>query len=211
LANRINSDLQNNILIKTEMEEAMRELKILVVNNYGQFCHLIHRAVRDLDMDTKIIPNTTPIEDILAEEPDGLILSGGPEMDRAGLCFDYVRKIDLPILGICLGHQAIALAYGGHVHVGEKGGYAEVEIEVLEEDDILRGLGQKTTVWASHADEVAIIPESFIHLARSDICEIEAMRHPTKPLYGVQWHPEVSHTKEGEKLLTNFLEVCDQY
>lgn len=211
MANRINSDLQNNILIKTEMEEAMRELKILVVNNYGQFCHLIHRAVRDLDMDTKIIPNTTPIEDILAEEPDGLILSGGPEMDRAGLCFDYVRKIDLPILGICLGHQAIALAYGGHVHAGEKGGYAEVEIEVLEEDDILRGLGPKTTVWASHADEVAIIPESFIHLARSDICEIEAMRHPTKPLYGVQWHPEVSHTKEGEKLLTNFLEVCDQY
>jgi GMP synthase (glutamine-hydrolysing) len=211
LANRINSDLQNNILIKTEMEEAMRELKILVVNNYGQFCHLIHRAVRDLDMDTKIIPNTTPIEDILAEEPDGLILSGGPEMDRAGLCFDYVRKIDLPILGICLGHQAIALAYGGHVHAGEKGGYAEVEIEVLEEDDILRGLGPKTTVWASHADEVAIIPESFIHLARSDICEIEAIRHPTKPLYGVQWHPEVSHTKEGEKLLTNFLEVCDQY
>ena len=211
MANRINSDLQNNILIKTEMEEAMRELKILVVNNYGQFCHLNHRAVRDLDMDTKIIPNTTPIEDILAEEPDGLILSGGPEMDRAGLCFDYVRKIDLPILGICLGHQAIALAYGGHVHAGEKGGYAEVEIEVLEEDVILRGLGPKTTVWASHADEVAIIPESFIHLARSDICEIEAMRHPTKPLYGVQWHPEVSHTKEGEKLLTNFLEVCDQY
>lgn len=189
----------------------MRELKILVINNYGQFCHLIQRAVRDLDMETKIIPNTTPIEDILAEEPDGLILSGGPEMERAGLCFDYAREIDLPILGICLGHQAIALAYGGHVHAGKKGGYAEVEIEVLEEDDILRGLGPKTTVWASHADEVAIIPEGFIHLARSDICEIEAMRHPTKPLYGVQWHPEVSHTKQGEKLLTNFLEVCDQY
>jgi GMP synthase (glutamine-hydrolysing) len=124
----------------------MKELKILVVNNYGQFCHLIHRAVRDLDMDTKIIPNTMPIEDILTEEPDGLILSGGPEMDRAGLCFDYVREIDLPILGICLGHQAIALAYGGHVHAGKKGGYAEVEIEVLEEDDILRGLGPRTTV-----------------------------------------------------------------
>lgn len=189
----------------------MKELKILVVNNYGQFCHLIHRAVRDLDMDTKIIPNTMPIEDILEEEPDGLILSGGPEMDRAGLCFDYVREIDLPILGICLGHQAIALTYGGHVHAGKKGGYAEVEVEVLEEDDILRGLGPRTTVWASHADEVAILPEGFIQLARSDICEVEAMRHPTKPIYGVQWHPEVSHTEKGEELLINFLEICEQY
>ncbi|MCC4770537.1 GMP synthase subunit A [Methanosarcina sp. DH2] len=189
----------------------MRELKILVVNNYGQFCHLIHRAVRDLDMDTKIISNITPVEDILAEKPDGLILSGGPDMERSGLCSDYIREIDIPILGICLGHQAIALAYGGHVHAGKKGGYAEVEIEVLEEDDILRGLGPKTTVWASHADEVAILPEGFIHLARSDVCEIEAMRHPTKPIYGVQWHPEVSHTAQGEKLLMNFFEVCDQY
>lgn len=146
----------------------MERLKILVVNNYGQFCHLIHRAVRDLGMNTKIIPNTMPIEDILAEEPDGLILSGGPEMDRVGLCFDYVREVDLPILGICLGHQAIALAYGGHVHAGNKGGYAEIEIEVLEEDDILRGLGPKTTVWASHADEVAILPEGFIHLGALD-------------------------------------------
>lgn len=189
----------------------MRELKIFVVNNYGQFCHLIHRAVRDLGMESKIIPNTTPVEDILAEEPDGLILSGGPEMERSGLCFDYVREVPFPILGICLGHQAIALAYGGSVRPGKKGGYAEVEIEVLEEDDILRGLGPKTIVWASHADEVAVLPEGFIHLARSEVCEIEAMRHPTKPIYGVQWHPEVSHTKRGEELLMNFFEVCERY
>ena len=189
----------------------MRKIKILVVNNYGQFCHLIYRAARDLDMDTKIISNTMSIEDILAEEPDGLILSGGPEIDRAGLCCDYVREIDLPILGICLGHQIIALTYGGQVHAGKKGGYAEVDIEVIEEDDILRGLGPKITVWASHADEVAIIPEGFIHLARSDICEIEAMRHSIKPIYGVQWHPEVSHTNQGEKMFMNFFEVCDQY
>jgi len=90
----------------------MRELKILVVNNYGQFCHLIQRAVRDLDMDTKIISNTTPIEDILAEEPDGLILSGGPEMDRAGLCFNYVRDIDLPSLESVLGTRLLPWLMG---------------------------------------------------------------------------------------------------
>ena len=82
---------------------------------------------------------------------------------------------------------------------------------MLEEDDILRGLGPRTTVWASHADEVAILPEGFAHLARSEVCEIEAMRHPTKPIYGVQWHPEVSHTEKGEELFINFLEVCEQY
>lgn len=189
----------------------MRTLKILVINNYGQFCHLIHRTVRDLDMETKIIPNTTPIEDVLAEEPDGLILSGGPDMERAGLCCDYIQKVDVPILGICLGHQAISLAYGGCVQAGKKGGYAAIEVEVLEEDEILKGLGPKTTVWASHADEVTVLPKGFIHLARSEICEIEAMRHSIKPIFGVQWHPEVSHTKQGEELMKNFLEVCERY
>ena len=189
----------------------MRELKILVVNNYGQFCHLIHRTVRDLDMDTKIIPNTTPVEDILSQEPDALILSGGPSMERIGLCENYVNEIDLPILGICLGHQLIAKTFGGEVGAGKHGGYADVEVEILDEDDILVGMAPKTSVWASHADEVLKMPENFIQLARSDICEIEAMRHPDRPLYGVQWHPEVAHTQKGEDLFMNFFKVCEDY
>ena len=189
----------------------MRELKILVINNYGQFCHLIHRTVRDLDMDTKIVPNTTSVEDILDEGPDGIILSGGPSMERIGQCQEYVQSIDRPILGICLGHQLIARTYGGQTGCGDHGGYADVEVEIIEEDDILRGLGPRTNVWASHADEVTVLPEGFIHLARSSICEVEAMKHPQRPLYGVQWHPEVAHTKKGEELFMNFFEVCENY
>ncbi|MBP2030108.1 GMP synthase (glutamine-hydrolyzing) [Methanohalophilus levihalophilus] len=189
----------------------MEELKILVINNYGQFCHLIHRTVRDLDMDTKIVPNTTPVDEILAMEPDGLVLSGGPSMERVGFCGDYVKEIDLPILGICLGHQLIALTFGGETGSGEYGGYADVDIEILEEDDILKGLGPKITTWASHADEVTVMPEEFIHLARSEICEVEAMKHPKKPIYGVQWHPEVAHTESGEALFMNFFEVCEKH
>jgi GMP synthase (glutamine-hydrolysing) len=183
-------------------------VKLIVINNYGQFCHLIHRAVRDLDQEVELMKNTSSIEEILANEPDGLILSGGPTLERAGNCAAYVKELDLPILGICLGHQVMALAYGGKVRTGAAGGYAAVEIEILDENDILKGIGPKTNVWASHADEVSSLPPDFIRLARSGICEVEAMKHRTKPLYGVQWHPEVSHTEKGNELFRNFFEVC---
>lgn len=189
----------------------MRELTILVINNYGQFCHLIHRTIRDLDVDTSIVSNTTMVEDIISEQPDGLILSGGPTIERMGICPMYLEKIDVPILGICLGHQIIAKTFGGEIGCGKHGGYADIEIEVTDEDDILKGIGPELSVWASHADEVTVMPEGFIQLARSGICEIEAMRHPEKPIYGVQWHPEVAHTEKGEELFMNFFTVCRRY
>ena len=189
----------------------MSNLKILVVNNYGQFCHLIHRAVRDLGVETGVIANTLSNDDILDMEPDGLIFSGGPTMERIGRAQAMVKEIDVPMLGICLGQQLMASAYGGDIATGKKGGYAAVKIEILDEDEILKGLGPVTNVWASHADEVTRLPPDFIRLARSDICEIEAMRHTTKSLFGVQWHPEVSHTEQGDELLRNFFRVCEQY
>ena len=186
-------------------------VKIIVINNYGQTCHLIHRAVRDLDQEVELMKNTSSITEIFEKEPDGLILSGGPTLERAGNCSAYIREIDLPILGICLGHQVMAQTFGGAVRTGSAGGYAAVEIEILEENDILKGLGPVTKVWASHADEVISLPEYFIKLARSRICEIEAIKHKDKPLFGVQWHPEVSHTEKGNNLFNNFFEVCRNY
>ncbi|MCD1296236.1 GMP synthase [Methanocella sp. CWC-04] len=188
----------------------MEKLKILIINNYGQTCHLIHRSLRDLGMDAKLVPNTSSVEDILKAAPDGLVFSGGPTMDRVGNGEQLIR-IDLPILGICLGHQLMAKTYGGEIRTGHLGGFARIDIEVLEEDDILKGMAPKTVVWASHQDEVAKLPPEFIQLARSNVCEIEAMKHKTKPLYGVQWHPEVSHTEKGIDLLKNFLEVCSSH
>lgn len=186
-------------------------VKIIVINNYGQTCHLIHRAVRDLDQEVELMKNTASIAEILEKEPDGLILSGGPTLERAGNCSTYVMEIDLPILGICLGHQVMARTYGGAVRTGSAGGYAAVSIEILEENDILKGIGPVTKVWASHADEVSKLPSDFMKLARSNVCEVEAMKHRKKPLYGVQWHPEVSHTEKGNDLLMNFFRVCETY
>jgi GMP synthase (glutamine-hydrolysing) len=188
----------------------MDKLKLLVVNNYGQTCHLIHRSLRDLGMDAKLVANTSSVDDILKQQPDGLVFSGGPTMDRAGNGENLI-KIDKPILGICLGHQLMAKAYGGELRTGQYGGFARVDIDVIEEDDILKGIGPKTVVWASHSDEIAKMPPDFVVLARSNICEYEAIRHKSKPLYGVQWHPEVSHTEKGILLLKNFLEVCNSH
>ncbi len=177
---------------------------VLVVNNYGQFNHLIVRSLRDMAQ-TKMISNQTPIEKI---EADGLVLGGGPTLDRAGICREYLKDLEIPILGICLGMQLMGETFGGKVQPGNVGGYAEVQVEILEEDDILKGLPPTIKTWASHSDQVVELPEKFQVLARSDICEIEAMRHIERPLYGVQWHPEVVHTEFGSQVLENFLDVC---
>ena len=192
----------------------MSEIHIVIVSNFGQFNHLIHRALRDIEVldETSITPelvgNALSVDEMAALEPDGVIIGGGPDLGRSGNCAQYLRSMDLPILGICLGHQLMALAYGGKVGRGACGGYASVAVEVLKENDILQGMPHRMGVWASHMDEVSELPPHFERLARSDVCEIEAMRHTSKPMYGVQWHPEVSHTENGVQMLQNFLGVC---
>ncbi len=177
-------------------------LPICVVNNFGQFNHLIHRALRDLDIDAALVPNTTPPEEI-REACRGIILGGGPSIDRAGNCSRYL-DLGLPVLGICLGLHIIANRFGGKVHTGQKGGYGPVDVEICENDEILAGYPQKISVWASHADEVSHVPLGFTLLARSSICTNEAIAFPEKQIYGLQWHPEVSHTFEGKRVFENF-------
>jgi len=180
-------------------------LPIYVVNNYGQFNHLIHRALRDLDIEISMIPNTTPPAEV-ANGCRGIILGGGPTIERAGLCAQYL-DLGLPVLGICLGLHIIAKKFGGDVHAGKSGGYGSVEVEILEEDTVLRGYPGAIPVWASHADEVCRIPDGFVRLARSNICEAEAIACERKQIFGLQWHPEVSHTFEGRRVFENFNKI----
>jgi len=180
-------------------------LPIYVVNNFGQFNHLIHRALRDLEIEATIIPNTTPAEQV-GEECRGIILGGGPAIERAGNCSQYL-DLGLPVLGICLGLHIIATKFGGMVHPGRSGGYGPVEVEICEPDDILAGYPSKINVWASHADEVSQIPSTFTCLARSNICSAESIALSEKKIYGLQWHPEVSHTFEGYRVFENFNKI----
>jgi len=180
--------------------------RIVVVDNHGQFTHLEHRALRDAGVDTDIVDNTTPPADL---DVDGLVLSGGPDMDRIGRCGEYL-EMDVPVLGICLGMQIMATELGGAVDSGDYGGYADVTVRIVDADDpVVGSLAPETRVWASHADEVKEVPEGFTRTATSDVCDVEAMSDTDRDLYGVQWHPEVAHTERGEEVFENFVAICE--
>ena len=186
-------------------------MKILVINNHGQYNHRIYRSLHYLKYPAEIIPNSTPLEDVRNENPSGIILGGGPTIERAGNSQQYVEELDCPILGICLGHQIIAQVYGGDIGSAGIESYARNTITILDKDDIFQGLGETMDVWTSHKDEVKTLPEDFNLLATSDICEIEAMKHQQKPVYGIQFHPEVHHTQQGHLIFENFYRVCKEY
>lgn len=180
-------------------------VRIDVVDLHGQFTHLERRALRDLGLESELIDCDTPPDSIVA---DGLVLSGGPDIDDIGRLGEYL-DLGIPVLGICLGMQAMAVELGGAVGPGDYGGYADVTVDILDDHDPVVGpLYPQTQVWASHADEVTEVPDGFAITARSGVCDIEAMGNPDRDLYGVQWHPEVAHTAEGDVLLEAFADRC---
>ncbi len=177
-----------------------------MIDNHGQFTHLEQRALRDIGVDVDLVDNDTPPGEI---DADGLVLSGGPDIERIGRCREYL-ELDVPVLGICLGMQLMADELGGTVGAGDYGGYADVTVEIVDDGDPLVGsLAPETRVWASHADEVTVVPEGFERTARSDVCGVEAMSDG-EALFGVQWHPEVVHTERGEEVFENFLAICER-
>ncbi|MEI6292225.1 MAG: GMP synthase subunit A [Methanomicrobiales archaeon] len=177
-------------------------LPIFVVNNFGQFNHLIQRMLRDLDIDSVMINNTMPPDEV-GSSCRGIVLGGGPAIERAGNCREYL-KLGIPVLGICLGLHVIATTFGGNVTPGRSGGYGAVDIEIIENNGILEGYPEKIRVWASHADEVVTVPPGFTRLATSSVCSNEAIALPGKHMYGLQWHPEVSHSENGRLVYENF-------
>ena len=163
------------------------KLKILVINNHGQYNHRIYRSLHYRKIPAEIVPNITIIEDLVEKNPLGIILGGGPSIERSGNSRKYVEELDCPILGICLGHQIIAQAYGGEIGSAGMESYAKNTINILDKDDIFQGLGESMDVWTSHKDEVRSLPPGFKLLATSTLCEIEAMKHQHKPVYGIQF------------------------
>lgn len=175
---------------------------IYVVNNFGQFNHLILRMLRDLGIDAKMIRNDTPPNEV-ADGCRGIILGGGPTLDRAGNAPLYL-DLGIPVLGICLGLHIISIARGSEVRAGSQGGYGLVTVEIKDHNAILTGYPDAIQVWASHADEVVVVPEGFTLLAKSSICGVEAICSRDEQIFGLQWHPEVSHSVDGKRVYENF-------
>lgn len=185
-------------------------VQIYVIDNGGQWTHREWRTLRDLDVETKILPNTTPYRKLCGL--DGLVLSGGaPRIGletKLGNCAKYLEKADFPVLGICAGHQFMANYFGGETAPAKIPEFGKVEMEIILEDPIFEGVPNKSVVWESHNDEVIRIPDCFRPLAKSENCAVQTMRHVEKPFYGMQFHPEVEHTEYGERIFTNFIKIC---
>jgi GMP synthase (glutamine-hydrolysing) len=189
---------------------------IIVLDYGGQYCHLIGRRIREQGVYSEIVPWEIKAEEIrlISEKMNvkGLILSGGPAsvFDAEAPKLDAnILNLGLPVLGLCYGHQLLAHIVGGKVRPAERREYGATYVTVDRPVGVLKGLGRKERVWMSHSDAVFSVPEEYEVLAHSENCPVAAFRHREKPVYGLQWHPEVVHTENGVLMLRNFLfEVC---
>lgn len=184
-------------------------MRVLVVDNGGQWTHREWRVLRYLGVDTAIVSNTTPPEGLAA---DGLVLSGGaPRVgvgDSLGRCGAYLDGATMPVLGICAGHQFMAKHLGGAAGPSGVPEFGRMTVDVAAPGRLLAGVPARFTAWESHNDEVTLLPPDFQVLAKSDNCAVQAMEHRSRPLFGVQFHPEVEHTECGERVFRNFLDAC---
>lgn len=185
----------------------------IVILDFGsQYTQLIARRIRELHIYSEILPYNVSVEEIKKHNPKGIIFSGGPasvyEPD-APKPDERVYDLGLPILGICYGLQLITHHFGGEVVKADKHEYGKAEIQILNHDDLFYGIPEYTHVWMSHADKVIKLPEGFEVLARTFNAPFAAVRNKEKKIWGVQFHPEVSHTLLGKEILKNFaVRIC---
>ena len=135
----------------------------------------------------------------------------GLNEEAMGMCGEYLDKLDIPILGICAGHQYMAIRLGGQAAPSTTPEFGKTLIRVVDEDALFRDLPDTFIAWESHNDEVITLPPDFKLLASSKTCKVQAMRHETRPLFGLQFHPEVEHTDNGYEMFQAFLDICENH
>ncbi|HEX7974677.1 MAG TPA: glutamine-hydrolyzing GMP synthase [Anaerolineales bacterium] len=183
---------------------------IIILEFGSQYSQLIARRVRELQVYSELFPWDAPAGQILALQPKGFILSGGPASvyePGAPRLPDYVLESGRPVLGICYGMQAMTLALGGQVAAASEREYGPAQIETVSENPLLPSGSQP--VWMSHGDRIESLPPGFQVLARSPSSPVAAMGDLERACFGVQFHPEVHHTPGGKEILRRFvLEIC---
>ncbi|NLP02225.1 MAG: glutamine-hydrolyzing GMP synthase [Fibrobacter sp.] len=183
--------------------------KIAVLDFGGQYAHLIANRIRRLRVYSEILPN-----DISASELGsfrGIILSGSPfsTLDKQSPGFDgAILDLKIPVLGLCYGHQLLAKKLGGKVCRGQRREYGKAVINIREKSPLFSGLQEEEQVWMSHGDSVEMLPTGFITLASTPECTFAAVADHSRNFYGLQFHPEVTDSMNGMKVLSNFIDIC---
>ncbi len=187
---------------------------MIVILDFGsQYSELIARRVREQSVYSMVLPHDTSAEDIRDKyKAKGIIFSGGPgsvydpEMPK---CDMAVYRLGIPILGVCYGVQLMALQLGGQVERGEKHEYGKANLYIDDNFDLFQGLWLEMGIWMSHGDKVVRMPDGFQCLGHTSNCEVAAMGDRTRKFYGVQFHPEVTHTPRGSDIIRNFvINIC---
>ena len=191
----------------------MKKELILVLDFGGQYNQLIARRVRECNVYCEVHPYNLSIEKIREMNPKGIIFTGGPNSvygENSPLCDKEIFNIGIPVLGICYGSQLMAYLLGGSVATAPVSEYGKTEVSVDAKSKIFEGVQDKTICWMSHTDYIEKAPEDFNIVGSTPVCPVAAMECVEKNLYAVQFHPEVMHTKEGTKMLSNFVyNICN--
>jgi len=185
--------------------------KIVVLDFGSQYSHLICRRIREFLVYAELVPYNISYEELQKLNPTGIIFSGGPSSvysSDAPIPENKIFDMNLPLLGICYGHQLIVNKFGGKVKRANKE-YGSSLLTIDSDKDLLNGVGGSVRAWMSHGDEAEQIPEGFKVIGHTENAKTAAIASEEKSIYGIQFHPEVVHTEQGTEILKNFvLKVC---
>ena len=186
--------------------------KIVVLDFGSQYSHLICRRIREFSVYAELVPYDISYEELQKLNPTGIIFSGGPSSvynSDAPIPENKIFDMNLPLLGICYGHQLIVNKYGGKVKRANKE-YGSSLLTIDNNEDLLNGIGESVRAWMSHGDEAEQLPEGFKVIGHTESAKAAAIASEEKSIYGIQFHPEVVHTEQGTEILKNFvLKVCN--
>ena len=188
--------------------DPLQNERVLVLDFGSQFAQLIARRVRDQNVYCEIVRHDISAESVLARKPIAIILSGGPSSvydQGAPQCDPRLFELGIPILGICYGMQVTAHSLGGTVQACPAREFGRARLAISNMEKLFAGFPSEIDVWMSHGDQVQKLPEGFETLAGTSTCPYAALKHRSLPIYGLQFHPEVSHTALGAALIHNFL------
>lgn len=190
------------------MDIRMDKEIVVVLDFGGQYNQLIARRVRECNVYCEVHPYNVSLEKLKEMNPKGIVLTGGPNSvygESSPVCGKELFELNIPVLGICYGSQLMAYLLGGRVATAPVSEYGKTAVEVDVSTGVFKNVSDKTICWMSHTDYIEQAPADFKVTAQTPVCPVAAMENIEKKLYAVQFHPEVMHTQEGIKMLSNFV------